>query len=187
VTRTPDPRVSRSRERALTAALDLVAERGVAGATIEAVAARSGVAKTTIYRQWPHQAALVLDAFRSIAPDPPVPDTGTLRGDLQVLLGGFALALSSGRSAVFMASLIDAAQRDPGFAKEHAQESQRRHQPVLAVLARGLERGELPEGTDLEALLDRLAGPIIHRRFISGLPLDGAFAQDVVDAVLREP
>ena len=55
----------------MSAALDLVAERGVAGATIEAISARSGVAKTTIYRQWPHQAALVLDAFHSVTPDPP--------------------------------------------------------------------------------------------------------------------
>ncbi len=182
---TADPRMSRSRQRALAATLDLVAERGIAGASVEAVSARSGVAKTTVYRQWPNQAALVLDAFRSIAPDPPLPDTGTLRADLEVLVGGFAEALGRGRAGVFMAALIDAAQRDPDFADLHAAETRRRHAPVLAVLARGLRRGELPPGTDLDALVDRLAGPVLHRRFVSGLPLDRGFGQRVVHGVLR--
>ena len=179
--------MSRSRQRALGAALDLVAERGIAGATIEAVSARSGVAKTTIYRQWPNHAELVLDAFRSIAPDPPLPDTGTLRGDLLVLVGGLAEVLGRGRAAVLTASLIDAAQRDPQFAQVHADESLRRRQAVLAVLARGIARGELPADTDPEALVDHLAGPVFHRRFITGLPLDREFGERVVDAVLGQP
>lgn len=181
-----DPRVGRSRQRALGAALDLVAERGITGATIEAISARSGVAKTTIYRQWPHQAALVLDAFRSITPDPPLPDTGTLRADLFVMVGGLAEALGTGRSGVLMAALIDAAQRDPQFALMHAEESLRRRRAVLTVLARGVERGELPTDTDREALVDHLAGPVFHRRFISGLPLDRDFGERVVDAVLSK-
>lgn len=180
----PDPRISRSRQRTLGAALDLIAERGIAGASIEAISARSGVAKTTIYRQWPNHAALVLDAFRSVTPDPPQPDTGSLRGDLKVLVGGLAEAIGQGRGAALMASLIDAAQRDPQFAQMHAQESRRRRQAVLAVLARGIERGEFPSDTDCEALVDRLAGPVFHRRFITGLPLDRDFGERVVDAVL---
>jgi AcrR family transcriptional regulator len=179
--------VSRSRQRALGAALDLVAERGIAGATIEAISARSGVAKTTVYRQWPNQAALVLDAFRSVTPDPPLPDTGTLRGDLLVLVAGLAEALGRGRSAVLMAALIDAAQRDPDFARLHAEESLRRRQAVLAVLGRGVERGELAADSDPESLVDRLAGPVFHRRFITGLPLDRDFGERLVDAVLNAP
>lgn len=180
-----DPRMSRSRQRALGATLDLIAERGIAGATIEAISARSGVAKTTIYRQWENQAALVLDAFRSIAPDPPVPDTGTLRGDLEVLVGGFAEALGNSRTGVLMAALMDAAQRDAQFADVHAQEARRRHEAVRTVLTRGVVRGELPPGTDLDSLVDRLAGPVLHRRFITGLRLDRDFGEHVVDATLR--
>ena len=182
-----DPRVRRSRQRAVGAALDLVAERGISGASIEAISTRSGVAKTTIYRQWPNQAALVLEAFRSVTPDPPVPDTGTLHGDLLVLVGGLAEALGHGRAAVLMASLIDAAQRDPDFAQMHAQESLRRRRAVLAVLARGVGRGELANDTDVESLVDRLAGPVFHRRFVTGLPLDRDFGERVVDDVLGEP
>ena len=179
-----DPRVSRSRRRAVAATLDLVIERGVAGATIEAVSARSGVAKTTIYRHWPNQAFLVLDAFRSVAPDPPEPDTGTLGGDLTILLGGLADALSSGPAGALMPALLEAAQRDPAFARLHAEETVRRHRPVLAVLHRGRQRGELPADTDLDDVLDLLAGPIVHRRFITGGPLDLAFVEQVVTNAL---
>lgn len=182
-----DPRMSRSRKRAIDAALTLIVERGIAGASIEAISTRSGVAKTTIYRQWPNQASLVLDAFRSVAPDPPLPDTGTLRGDLKVLVGGFAAALGTSRAGVLMAALIDAAQHDEDFARLHAQETQRRHQPVMTVLARGVDRGELPTGADLNALVDALAGPVLHRRFITGLPLDRDFGEHVVDTVLHWP
>lgn len=182
-----DPRVTRSRERVMAAAVDLVVERGTAGATIEAVAARSGVAKTTIYRQWPHQAALVLDAFRRVAPDAHVPDTGALREDLLILLGGLAGALSSGPAGSLMPALIDAAERDPDLAELHAEEARRRHQPVLAVLARGLERGELPVGVRPDDLVDRLAGPVFHRRFVTGLLLDRGFVERVVDGVLGAP
>ncbi len=184
VRRGPDPRVTRSRHRAVAATLDLVVERGVAGATVEAVSARSGVAKTTIYRHWPNQASLVLDAFRSIAPDPPEPDTGTLAGDLAILLRGLADALSSGPAGALMPALLEASQRDPGFTRLHSEESARRHRPVLAVLRRGQQRGELPADADLDDVLDLLAGPVLHRRFITGGPLDAAFADRVVAGVL---
>lgn len=185
--RPADPRVARSRQRVLAAALDLLTERGIAGATIEAIAARSGVAKTTIYRQWPHQAALVLDAFRSAAPDPPATDTGSLRDDLIILLSGLAKALTSSPAGLLLPALIDAASRDTDFAILHADEARRRHQPVLAVLERACRRDELPQAVDLPELVDRLAGPVLHRRYVSGLPLHRGFIEHVVDAALQLP
>lgn len=187
MTARPDPRMLRSRERVLAAAADLMTERGVAGATVEAVAARSGVAKTTIYRQWPNQAALVLDAFRSATADVPATDTGSLRADLVTLVGGLADALTRGPAGRLMSALVDAAERDPDVAHLHAQEARRRHLPVLVVLQRGIDRGELPAGADLDGLVDRLAGPVFHRRFVTGLPLDAAFVEHVVAAVLAAP
>ena len=81
--------------------------------TIEEVAARSGVAKTTIYRHWPDRPALILDtarqAFRHVA----TPDTGSLRGDLAAFFGSMVRADLSGRVGRMMPCLIDAASRDP--------------------------------------------------------------------------
>jgi AcrR family transcriptional regulator len=179
-----DPRVVKTRAVVIRTTLDLLARRGIAGTTIEAVAEHSGVAKTTIYRHWDSQAALVLDAFGSLLRVPPDPDTGTLRGDLLDLLAGFATSLSAGPATGLMFALIDAAERDPAFAQLHRREAATRHAILLAVVDRGIRRGELPAGTDPAEVLDLLAGPVFHRRAVSGHPVDRRFAEVVVDRVL---
>ena len=77
------PRSQEADRAILTAAVELLAERGLAAMSIEEVAARAGVGKTTIYRRWPSKGLLALDAFvASFREEQPLPDTGTLRGDL---------------------------------------------------------------------------------------------------------
>jgi AcrR family transcriptional regulator len=175
----------RSRSAVLAAALELLRERGVGGTTIEAVAARSGVAKTTIYRQWAGLPALVLDAFSTLLVTPAAPDTGALRDDLLQLLVGLSDALTTGPAGELMPALIDAAERDPEYARLHEAEARDRHGAVRVALARGVERGELPADADVDAAVDLLAGPLFHRRWFSAVPLDAAFAAVVVDSVLR--
>lgn len=179
-----DPRVIRSRTAVIAATLDLLAERGIAGTTIEAVAERSGVAKTTIYRQWDGQPALVLDAIGTTLHTPTDPDTGTLRADLLELLGGLADALSSSPAAGLMPALIDAAERDPAFAALHHREAAQRHHVVHTAIVRGIDRGELTPGTDPAEVLDMVAGPVFYRRLVSSGVVDRAFAQRIVDRVL---
>ena len=179
-----DPRVLRSRAAVLGATLELLVEKGIAATTIEAVSERSGVAKTTIYRQWEDQPALVHDAFATTLVEPPDPDTGTLRGDLVALLTGLAGALTRGPAAALMPALIEAAERDPAFAELHRREAEQRHRVVRGVIERGISRGELPAGTETDDVLDLLTGPLFHRRWVSGGVLDGGFAALVVDVVL---
>ena len=179
-----DPRVTRSRTAVIAATLDLLAERGITATTIEAVAERSRVAKTTIYRQWDGQPALVLDAIGTILHTPADPDTGTLRGDLLDLLGGLTDALTTSPAAGLMPALIDAAERDPAFAALHHREATQRHQVVHTAIARGIDRGELPPGTDPAEVLDMVTGPVFYRRLVSSGTVDRAFAQRVVDRVL---
>jgi AcrR family transcriptional regulator len=179
-----DPRVLRSRAAVIAATLDLLVERGVAATTIEAIADRSGVAKTTIYRHWPGQGDLVLDAFASILHAPADPDTGTLRGDLLDLATGLAHALTTGPATGLMLSLLDVAERDPAYAALHRREAHSRHAVILAVITRGMRRGELPCDTDPAEVLDLLAGPLFHRRTLSNARLDARFAAQLVDRVL---
>ncbi len=179
-----DPRVTRSRTAVIAATLDLLAERGITATTIEAVAERSGVARTTIYRQWDGQPALVLDAIGTTLTIPPDPDTGTLRGDLLDLLGGLADALNSSPAAGLMPALIDAAERDPAFAALHHREATQRHHVVHTAITRGIDRGELCPGADPAEVLDMLTGPVFYRRLVSSGVVDRAFAQRVVDRVL---
>ena len=138
----------------------------------------------TIYRQWNGQAALVLDAFGSIVRPPRDPDTGTLRGDLLNLVAGFATALADRRATGLMFALIDAAERDAAYAHLHRREAEARHSVIRAVIARGIDRGELPAGTDPAEVLDLLAGPIFHRRAVSAGVVERDFAERVVDRVL---
>ena len=179
-----DPRVARSRRAVIAATLDLLAERGIAATTIEAVADRSGVAKTTIYRQWDGQPALVLDAIGTTLRTPIDPDTGTLRGDLLDLIGGLVDALNTSPAAGLMPALIDAAERDPSFAALHHREAAQRHQVVLTAIARGIDRGELTPGTDPAEVLDMVAGPVFYRRLVSSGVVNRAFARRIVDRVL---
>ena len=179
-----DPRVARSRTAVIAATLDLLIERGITATTIEAVAERSGVAKTTIYRQWDGQPSLVLDAIGTTLRTPTDPDTGTLRGDLLGLLGGLADALTTSPAAGLMPALIDAAERDPAFAALHHREATQRHQVVHTAIARGIERGELPPDTDPAEVLDMVTGPVFYRRLVSAGTVDRAFAHRVVDRVL---
>ena len=179
-----DPRVIRSRTAVIAATLDLLAERGITATTIEAVAQRSGVAKTTIYRQWDNQPALVLDAIGTTLHTPTDPDTGTLRDDLLELLGGLADALNASPAAGLMPALIDAAERDPAYAALHHREAAQRHQVVLTAIARGIGRGELAPDADPADVLDMVAGPVFYRRLVSAGAVDRAFAERIVDRVL---
>jgi AcrR family transcriptional regulator len=179
-----DPRVRRSRAAVIAATVDLIAERGIAATTIEAVADRSAVAKTTIYRQWDNQPALILDAIATLLHTPTDPDTGTLRGDLLDLLGGLADALTTSPAAALMPALMDAAERDPAFAALHRREAAQRHQVVRAAITRGIDRGELPPGTDPGEVIDMVTGPVFYRRLVSAGAVDRAFTHQVVDRVL---
>ena len=185
-----DPRVVRSRAAVIAATLKLLAERGITATTIEAVAGLSGVAKTTIYRQWDDQPSLVMDAIGSALQEPPRPDTGSLREDLVALLTGLASALHHSPAATLMPALIEAAERDPAFAALHRREAAHRHRVVRQVITRGIERGELPSDADVDDLLDLLTGPLFYRRWVSVGTVDVHFATRVVDAVLagsRQP
>src|SRR5919106_1913946 len=92
------PRSEEARRKAIAAATDLIVERGVANLSIEEVAARSGVAKTTIYRHWPERASLIIDTARATFEHVVTPDTGTLRGDLEAYFDTVTRADMSGKT-----------------------------------------------------------------------------------------
>ena len=179
-----DPRVARSKAAVLEAASDLLAETGFAGVSVEQIAARSGVAKTTIYRHWPSRGALLADVCRKPEEAPALRETGDLRADLVAVLGGLARALRGAPWARVLASLVDAAERDPELARVHRDVVRERQRPLRVILERGIERGELPETLDLDRAVALLVGPLFYRRFISHEPVSPALAAEIVDAVL---
>lgn len=180
-----DPRVARSRAAVLAAAADLVREEGLTGVSIEAIAARSGVAKTTIYRHWPSRAALVVDAFRSMSDPCEPPDTGSVRDDLVLLLGSLAAKLAGDGFACALGGLLEAAERDPELGRLHAAFMVEVRGPFGDVLDRGIARGELPADLDRSLAAMLLPGPLFYRRMVARDPVtDPADVAALVDAVL---
>jgi TetR/AcrR family transcriptional regulator, regulator of autoinduction and epiphytic fitness len=179
-----DPRVERTRRLVLKAAIALLAESGYAGTTVEAVSARSGVAKSTIYRHWPNRLELINDAFQELKPPPPEPTEGDVRDRVVALLEHVARTVAASPWSSCLPALIDAAERDPECRELHNRMSRAGRQRLVDLLVGGQERGEIPADLDVEVMADALAGPIFMRRLMGDEPLDPAAVRHLVEQLL---
>lgn len=182
------PRSAEADQRILQATIDLFAERGYEGLTIEAVAERSGVAKSTIYRRWPNKVELLIDAMDHLSDSdqgsPPVLDTGSIEADLLQIAKRLRHMLQETDLGRTIPAAAAAAARHPELALAHQEKVARRRAPSLEVAENAIRRGELPATTDPQLLIDLVAGPIFYRGFISGGALDDAALQALVAAAL---
>ena len=170
--------------RALEAAAGVVAERGLEGLTVDEVAIRSGVAKTTIYRHWPSRAPLIIDAVRSCWAHLPTPDTGDLRTDLVRLFDGMVRLDLSSLAGRMMPSLLGAATRDPELDRLTRELTEERARPVREILARAVARGDLPADLDEEVALGLVVGPLLYRKLHRRLPLTQEYLEACIDAAI---
>ena len=166
--------------------LELLAESGYDQLTIDAVAARARCSKATIYRRWPDKAALVVTAVRRHAGQPAaaVPDTGSLRSDLLAALSAMRSSLS-GQDAALILGLLGAMHRDPELANAvRAQVLQAKSEVFGAVIARAAARGDVPAAADSALLAEVCSAVLFSRLLVTGAPLDDAFTEHLVDAIL---
>jgi AcrR family transcriptional regulator len=170
----------------LRAATDLLAERGLAGMTMEEVAARAGVGKATVYRRWRSRGALALDAFMAdFRAAQPLPDTGTLRGDLLAALRAWVRTVTRTPAGRILAGLIAAAQDDPELAAAwRAQVLEPMRGQHRIMLRRAIARGEIPASTDTDVALDLLYGAAYHRLLQGHRPLTDTFIRRVVEVIV---
>ncbi|MEU8584064.1 TetR/AcrR family transcriptional regulator [Streptomyces abikoensis] len=181
----PGGRTARTRAAVRDAVLAGLVEHGYAGLTVEYVAERSGVHKTTLYRRWGGVDGLLTEALDLAREDSwTPPDTGTLRGDLQALAHGIVDAFTDPGTAAAPTALIAAA-----FRSERAAEALRGlHQERFArcgpLIARAVERGEAPAGTDAGAVARAVCAPLFLRLFITHEPVDAAVADEAAEATL---
>ena len=177
-----DPRVLVSRERVLTTTLDLLTETGLGELTIDDISRRSGVAKTTIYRHWANRSALVIDACSRMTDGAQAPpDTGSLEGDLSIILTDIADLLRTARWSSILPSIVDAAEHDPEFAGIHSRIQHGHAAPLRVALNRAALRGEIPATSDRNAMAAALLGPLFYRRWFSREQIDAEF----VDLIIR--
>lgn len=180
------PRSRRARQAILAATSSLLEERGYEGLAIEAVAARAGVGKQTIYRWWQSKADLVMEAFADLAEKQvPLPDTGSVDADLRELLRRAFAVLSATPSGEVVAGLLVAARKDPTVARSFRERFvEGRREAVRKLLYRGVERGELRPDLDLDLVVDAVYGPMWYRLLVGHAPLDEGFADDLVSELM---
>jgi AcrR family transcriptional regulator len=186
--RKPDRRAERSKQAILDATRELLAEEGDVGSlTIEAVAARSGVAKTTIYRRWRDKWELALDAVMiDMLPRFANPiDAGDTRKELITFVDSVTKLWASPPYGPAMQGLISEIATQPELARVYREQVvEPRREQLRPVIERGIARGDLRLGTDLRLVHELLVGPILYRLLLSGPPLDRKLTTSLADAVL---
>jgi len=180
----PDPRVVRSHKAVLEATFELLYETGAGGFSVDEVARRSGVAKTTIYRHWPSREALVIDACSQITSEQEIPDTGSLSGDLVAILTFIADQLQTANWAPVLPSIVDLAEREPRFADVHSRIQHGHAAPLREVLQRAIDADQLSAEADLPTIVAGLLGPLFYRRWFSREAIDQRFIETIVERAL---
>jgi TetR/AcrR family transcriptional regulator of autoinduction and epiphytic fitness len=180
-----DPRIERSRMAILTAAVEELAEVGFGQVRMESVAARAGVAKSTLYRHWPDKLALIADAFETFH-EQMVPDLGELptKDAVALLIHHVAEVVVDSTFSRCIPALIEGAERDPRVRAFHHRYSDERRQTLIDLIARGIERGEIAAAVDPELATVTLLGAVFYRRLMTGTPFDPAEATELVALVL---
>lgn len=180
-----DPRIQRTRDAVLPAALSLLAKRGFAEFTMEGVAEAAGISKSTLYRHWPTRMTLLRDALEELNRQPAVePDGGPARAKVERLLKHLASALSDSVLAACIPALVEAAEHHREVAEFLHRYSDRRRSALTAVLRKGIEDGELPTHLDPELAALALSGPIFYRRLMTAHPLPAHDIPSLVQQVL---
>lgn len=170
----------------LRAAVEILEEAGYGAVTIEGVAARSGVAKSTIYRWWASKAALVMDAYGQIVAERmPQPDTGGVAADLTDFVTELYRVADYPPRVNALRGLMAEAQLDPAFQEPFRVWVQSRRDVVAGLLTRGIDRGELPSDLDLDHAVDLIFGPFWYRLLVGHAPLDPGQARDHVHHLLQ--
>lgn len=182
--RAVDPRVVHTRRIVIEAAASLLAEEGFERLTIEGIADRSGVARSTIYRNWPDRSALLADAFDQMCAFPEIPDLGSMEAELRFLATEVVGALNTAEWAKALPSLVGAAHHDDGLTAAKAQFSEQRRVRTGVIFERAMARGEIGSHHDPQRLAEYLSAPIFFRFLMSHQPLDDEFVHDHVAMVV---
>jgi AcrR family transcriptional regulator len=185
------PKLGRKRDHTrdpeiLEAALDVLAETGYDGMTIDMVASRAKAGKATLYRRWSSKGELVVDAVACMKSVDltTLPDTGTLRGDLVAMIRPHSID-DAQRKLKIMTGLLTMLSKDPELSDTAmAAIMQPRVEANTILLRRAVERGEIPASTDIETLAVVSQAMATYRVMILRKPVDRAFILSVIDGVI---
>ena len=180
------PRSAAAHEAILAAAVALIRESGYDALAIEAIAARAGVGKTTVYRWWPNKELLAAEAVERMVLAIPVPDTGSVGGDVLALMRVTVRMYADPGTVTLLPALVAAMARSARVAEAvRGGMVAGWHGAMGTVLRRAVARGELRADADVALALELLAGPLFYRYLMLGAPVDEPYVTAVVASVLR--
>lgn len=175
-----DPRVARSRARLLAAATAILVEAGPRAVTVDAVAERSGVSKSTLYRHWPSQQDLLVDVMRANVPDVDPPDPAlAFEPALRTLVADLASALADPEWRAIMPAMMSLQHHLPDVAEVFHRDHHDKLSTLADVLARGATEGVIQAGVDTDLAAHLLIGPVVFAVLTGAGRLD-----EVVDEVV---
>jgi AcrR family transcriptional regulator len=179
------PRSEQAEQAIIKAALELFAEKGPDGLCVEAVAARAGVGKATVYRRWKNKEDLLLAALGSLKSPLPDPDTGSVRDDLIAMVTVMSQdAVDPARQRQFTL-LLGEGEKYPKLMARFAETVVEPRRDIMRnALRRGIEAGQIRPGLDIEVAMLTLTGAAMSRGRCEIIPHDGEFAERVVDSLL---
>jgi len=179
-------RSQQAQQAVLTATAELLEDDGYQAITIERIAERSGVAKSTIYRWWHSKPELVMEAYtRTVARRVPEPDTGTVAGDLSAFFAQLYRVIEHPLRVQALRAMMAEAQLDPGFRQPFRDWVNSRRLVGARLLERGIRRGELDRDLDIDYAVDLIFGPFWYRLLVGHVPLDPGDAASHVTRLLQ--
>jgi AcrR family transcriptional regulator len=179
------PRSQEAHDAILAAAISLTRMVGYDAVTMDGIAASAGVGKATVYRRWKSKEALVCEALEGLMRAISTPDTGSTRGDLRALMRQQLGLYRDPASGELLSGLVAQMNRSPKIARAVRQGFHAARQAAMvAVLKRGVARGDLRKPLDLELALDLLNGPLFYRFLFTGKPVTPRVADGVARVLL---
>jgi len=178
-------RSARVRDAVLRAALEALTEFGAGGLTFTEIGRRAGVHATSVQRRWGSRENVLLDALLSFSQEKlPIPNTGSLRGDLIAFAQGLTRYLTSPLGKTVVRTMA-ANEDDLPMADSRAEFIRRRFEAAGVMIDRAADRGELRPGTERQLALELLSAPLYLRALITRQPIDDSFVERVVDTLMH--
>jgi AcrR family transcriptional regulator len=180
----PDPTVA---DRVVEATLVELTESGRDRLSMDRVAKRAGVSKTTVYTRWRSKDDLLVAAYRQVSRPFPTLDTGTLKGDFDLLWQTVLAGAADNRYGIVMAELLSAASTNPDLRPVLRAVADSWNAGIEAMLRAGQERGELGEDVDVPLLTDAIVSITLRRLLFQLRPIDETLRADIDTFVFHSP
>jgi len=177
------PRGEAARKKIIAATRDLILDHGLAAFNVEAVAAASGSARSTIYRHWPEPHDLLVETLTSMGRDFPTPDTGALRSDLRACAAILRPMLDDPRTRRLILDVTRAAAEDPKLDRIRRDLLADRRQPVRVILQRAIARGEIDPDIDMNLAMHLVEGPLMSATVLQNLPITDEMVSEMVERI----